>query len=123
VSPKATRAVQDAARRIVRERDGHRCQMCGASIVDRPSSIHHRRRRGMGGSALLERASNLVRLCGTGTTGCHGFVESQRTLATVRGWLLGYLDDPEATPLRCFDGWHTLTDDGVRLPYVGEANG
>jgi hypothetical protein len=121
MSPKATRAVQDAARRIVRERDGHRCQMCGASIVDQPSSIHHRRRRGMGGSALLERASNLVRLCGTGTTGCHGFVESQRTLATVRGWLLGYLDDPETTPLQCFDGWHTLDDLGGRHPYIGEA--
>jgi len=118
--PRASRAVQEAARRIVRERDGHRCQMCGVSIVDQPSSIHHRRRRGMGGSALLERASNLVRLCGTGTTGCHGFVESQRTLATVRGWLLGYLDDPEATPLQCYDGWMLLDDQGSRIPYTGE---
>ena len=120
MSPKATRATQEAARRIVRERDGHRCQMCGASIVDQPSSIHHRRRRGMGGSALLERASNLVRLCGTGTTGCHGFVESQRTLATVRGWLLGFLDDPEAAPLQCYDGWFLLDDQGSRIPYTGE---
>jgi hypothetical protein len=120
MSPRASRAVQDAARRIVRQRDGHLCQMCGASIVDQPSSVHHRRRRGMGGSALLERASNLVRLCGTGTTGCHGFVESQRTLATVRGWLLGYLDDPEATPLLCYDGWHLLLDDGSRIPSTGE---
>ena len=113
---KATRRNQEAARRIVRSRDGHRCQMCGASILNQPSSIHHRRRRGMGGSALLERPSNLVRLCGTGTTGCHGFVESQRTLATVRGWLLGFLDDPEATPLSCFDGWVLLSDDGSRTP-------
>jgi len=120
MSPRATRAVQEAARRIVRERDAGRCQMCGASIVDQPSSIHHRRRRGMGGSALLERASNLVRLCGTGTTGCHGFVESQRTLATVRGWLLGFLDDPEATPLQCYDGWMLLDDQGGRIPYTGE---
>lgn len=74
----------------------------------------------MGGSALLERASNLVRLCGTGTTGCHGFVESQRTLATVRGWLLGFLDDPETTPLQCYDGWFLLDDQGARIPYTGE---
>lgn len=92
--PKASRKVQEDARKIVRTRDGHRCQMCGCSIVDQPSSIHHRRRRGMGGSALLERPSNLVRLCGTGTTGCHGFVESNRTQSTTRGWLLGFLDNP-----------------------------
>lgn len=119
--PKATRAVMEAARTIVRQRDGHRCQMCGCSIVDQPSSIHHRRRRGMGGSALLERPSNLVRLCGTGITGCHGFVESERALATTRGWLLGFLDDPETTPLRCFDGWQLLSDTGDRAPYLGEA--
>jgi len=74
----------------------------------------------MGGSALLERPSNLVRLCGDGVQGCHGFVESQRTLAIVRGWLIGYLDDPETTPLLCFDGWHLLDDSGNRVPYIGE---
>lgn len=120
MNPKASRSTMEAARVIVRQRDGHRCQMCGGSIVDQPSSIHHRRRRGMGGSALLERPSNLVRLCGTGTTGCHGFVESQRNLATVRGWLLGYLDDPETTPLLCYDGWVLLDDLGGRTAYIGE---
>ncbi len=123
MSPKATRAVQDAARRIVRQRDGHRCQMCGASVLNIPSSVHHRRRRGMGGSALLERASNLVRLCGDGVRGCHGFVESNRTHAGEIGWLLGFLDNPESTPLLCFDGWHLLDDSGNRVPYIGEASG
>lgn len=121
MSPKATRAVEEAARKIVRARDGHRCQMCGASVLNIPSSVHHRRRRGMGGSALLERPSNLVRLCGDGVQGCHGFVESNRTQSTTRGWLLGYLDDPEATPLLCFDGWFVLDDNGGRHPYIGEA--
>lgn len=121
--PKASRKVQEAARNIVRTRDGSRCQMCGCSIVDAPSSIHHRRRRGMGGSALLERPSNLVRLCGTGTTGCHGFVESNRTQSTTRGWLLGFLDNPEEIPLLCFDGWMLLGDDGSRTPYIGEVAG
>lgn len=120
MSPKASRSTMEAARVIVRQRDGHRCQICGGSVVDQPSSIHHRRRRGMGGSALLERPSNLVRLCGTATTGCHGFVESERSLAIRRGWLLGYLDDPEATPLLCFDGWHTLDDLGGRTAYTRE---
>jgi hypothetical protein len=121
MSPKATRAVQEAARRIVRERDGHLCQMCGASVLDIPSSIHHRRRRGMGGSALLERPSNLVRLCGDGVQGCHGFVESHRTHAGEIGWLLGFLDNPEQTPLLTYSGWCLLDDSGGRLPYVGEA--
>lgn len=114
--PRASKRVMADARSIVRTRDGHRCQMCGASVLNIPSSIHHRRRRGMGGSALLERPSNLVRLCGDGVQGCHGRVESQRTHAKDIGWLLGYLDDPQTTPLLAYDGWVLLDDLGGRTP-------
>ena len=42
----------------------------------------------MGGSALLERPSNLVRLCGTGTTGCHGWVGRNQTESLRLGYQL-----------------------------------
>lgn len=117
VSPKATRAVEEAARRLVRERDGHCCKLCGQSIVDRPSAIHHRRRKGMGGSALLERASNLLRVCGHGNKDlCHGRVHGHSDWARDIGWMLRANQDPEATPILLVDGWFLLSDDGTRTP-------
>jgi hypothetical protein len=56
-------------------------------------SIQHRRARGSGGSYLVESngLDNLLVLCGTGTTGCHGWVEVQeRDLARRRGLWIGH---------------------------------
>lgn len=117
--PKATRAVQEAARRLVRERDGHHCQMCGRSIVDYPSSIHHRINRGSGGSAKLERASLLIRICGSGTTACHGWVTEHTAEASRLGWVLPKLNagiDPNAEPIATIHGWVLLDDTGGRSP-------
>jgi len=117
--PRATRAVQDAARSIVRTRDGHQCQMCGRSIVDFPSNIHHRINKGNGGSAQYERPSLLIRLCGSGTTYCHGWVTGHPKLAEDTGWLLPRNNpdiDPEQEPIQLFEGWFLLLDDGSRTP-------
>jgi hypothetical protein len=46
-----------------------------------PVSVHHRRPRMMGGSrneSTYIKPANLIVLCGSGTTGCHGWVESNR---------------------------------------------
>lgn len=128
MSPKATRAVQEAARRVVRERDSHLCQRCGRSIVDVQSAVHHRRRKGMGGSAVLERPSNLLRICGHGNKDlCHGIVHGYPDQAHDNGWILWDTEDPEFTPVLLFDGWHLLDDEGnrtpcapPRIPYLGE---
>jgi len=115
--PRATRAVEDAARRIVRIRDGHRCQLCGQSVLNIPSAIHHRRRKGMGGSALLESPSNLIRVCGSGNTdGCHGRVHGNPEWAHQAGWLLWETDDPQDTPILTIHGWVYLLRDGDRVP-------
>ena len=108
----------DAARRLVRERDGHQCQLCG-DIVKVYRNIHHRLNRGKGGSAKLERASILITICGDGVLFCHGRVTRNPTWAKSIGWLLPRNNpdiDPAQEPILLFDGWFLLGDDGSRTP-------
>lgn len=116
--PKATRQAIDAARTLVRDRDAWRCQMCGTLMVAGQSrSIHHRKPKGMGGSALLENASNLVQLCGVGNSdGCHGKAHSNPHWARNHGWIVARALDPTEIPVDMHDGWFTLADDGSRTP-------
>jgi hypothetical protein len=48
------------------------CELCGKR---RSESCHHAVPRGKGGDDVWE---NMVALCGSGTTGCHGEVETSR---------------------------------------------
>lgn len=122
MSPKASRKDVEAARSLVRTRDGHQCLMCGQSIVDRPSAIHHRIAKGMGGSAKLERVSNLVRLCGNGNAdGCHGKAHGNPRWARNHGWIVSRSLDPAEIPVDTHDGWVLLDDRGSRHPCIGEA--
>lgn len=113
MSPRASRKDVDAARRLVRERDGGRCLMCGTEA----DNIHHRRRKGMGGSALLEQPSNLVTLCGLGNaSGCHGEVHQNPWEAHCEGWLLYSGEIAAETPVMTRFGWVLLDDEGGRTP-------
>lgn len=122
--PRATgpRAVE---RLVIVARAGGSCELCGVPVafVDDDGqvtplaaySIHHRQPRGMGGTSdpAANSATNLLLLCGTGTTGCHGMVESQRALAVAHGWLVPKPLDPSSKPVRLFFGDDVyLTPDG-----------
>jgi 5-methylcytosine-specific restriction endonuclease McrA len=76
-------------RRIRAEKfDGLACRLC-----DSPASaagLHHILPRSLGGD---DTGANVVRLCGSGTTGCHGLVES-RDQAALSG-LASSLTDAE----------------------------
>lgn len=97
-------------RRTVAARAGWRCEICGAVLGwpdgsggatwCAPHSFHHRRARGMGGTRRPDTNSpaNLLLLCGTGTTGCHGRVEANRAAAHQLGWLLHQTEDPAQVP-------------------------
>ena len=50
---------------------GRSCRVCVGLLA---SSLHHLVPRSLGGD---DTADNLVGLCGTGTTGCHGRVEAR----------------------------------------------
>lgn len=89
-------------------RDGAWCVRCGVCVANVPSSLHHRLPRGRGGDAS---PSGLLLLCGSGTTGCHGQVESRRSNAYDDGLLCRTGERPANVPVLTHKGWRFYTDD------------
>jgi hypothetical protein len=93
----------EEVRQKVFMRAGWRCEKCGKRLNDNGYiSVHHRKPRGMGGSKGIELnlPSNLMLLCGSGTTGCHGYIESHRSEAYEQGWLVYRNADPAKEMVR-----------------------
>lgn|SRR5690606_11338268 len=104
-----------ATRRLVLERDGGACAWCGGVVGGGAYSLQHRRARGMGGTRRRDANSpaNLVTVCGSATTGCHGWIESHPGEAERRGFRLRQLADPVDVPVMYAGGaW-------FRLDHVG----
>lgn len=100
----------------VLDRDEFMCVRCGTYVGPFGDySIHHRRPRGMGGTKRPETdlPANLLTLCGSGTTGCHGQVESDRLEAISDGYLVGQTIDPATIPVRTHRGMAYLDNDGM----------
>ena len=70
--------------RKVDKRDGYACVRCGISLTVTSGSRHHRQRRRDGGHTT----SNLILLCGSGTTGCHGWAHAHPTNAHAAGYIV-----------------------------------
>jgi hypothetical protein len=117
-----------AVRTRVLKRDGYRCVRCG-----RPAgpgigsySIQHRVARSTGGGNTYP---NLILLCGSATTGCHGDVEARHPADLAAGYRLESWQDPAAEPVtlhsHCYGHSRVvwLTSDGQysRTPPSGGA--
>lgn len=117
-SPRGDRDWWEHATNALVMRSGGRCERCGRDLTDGRTSVsrHHRVRRRDGG----DRLSNLLLLCGTGTTGCHGHVTEHPTEAYASGWSVRALSvdqDPSTVPVRLADGhWWLLDDQGGKRP-------
>lgn len=97
---------------LVRDTHDH-CPHCGTT---EGLQIHHRKNRGMGGSKLLDRFDNLLRVCAW----LNLQMESDSDVAAEAremGWKLGqwdgfdhpYFDKPMMK-------WYLLTQDGRKIP-------
>ena len=110
-----SRAVTEA----VLDRACYCCEICGSPCADRRGtdwSLHHRRPRGMGGTrwAGINLPSNLLLVCGSGTTLCHGVIENYRAGAVAAGWLVLSRTDPATVAcLITGDRRVYLTDDAM----------
>lgn len=80
----------------IAERDGGRCARCGTVILGGPHSIHHLTH----GNRSDNRPQTLLTLCGSGTTGCHGWVTENRHLARLAGWVRSkHARNPDEQPV------------------------
>lgn len=110
-----TGSFSPAARAAIYGVTDGRCAGCGRTS---PLTCQHRRARGKGGTSLraVGDAANGLPLCGSGTTGCHGWAEAHPTYAALLGWRLTSgqtVEDPFWTAQY---GWRRyVADDGTLL--------
>ena len=97
---------------LVDHRDGMRCVRCGRSLYGVAASRHHRRRRSQSTKDVMHNVENLILLCGTGTTGCHGYVHGHPAESYEAGWLVHSWDDPLDIQVRSWRGLLLLDADG-----------
>jgi hypothetical protein len=115
-----------STRRAVRERSGGACELRLDRIcLGRATNASHRTPVGRGGKWS---PCNVLDACGSGTTGCHGWIEHHRTFAYARGLLLPSGTIPDDEPVRiCHPvlgpGWWRLNSDASmswQAPYEQE---
>jgi hypothetical protein len=80
-------------------------------------SVQHRRPAGMGGtnSPTFNAPWNVLLVCGSGTTGCHGWIETHRTLSQEAGWLVSQYADPATAIVMALGRPVLLTPDWAYL--------
>lgn len=109
IGPKTVRpskADERDAYELVTLRDSDTCQRCRRA---QGTNRDHRKNRSQGGWTV---ASNLQLLCGTGTTGCHGWATQHPADAVTDGWAVPGWADPAEWPAR---RW-MRTDHGMVRP-------
>jgi len=114
-------AIPPHARNTASTRDGA-CVRCG--LVE--FNLHHRQRRREGGHGV----ENLIALCGSGTTGCHGWAHANPEAARARGYIVPtWIESPADIPVSATSTrrggstsitvlppstWFLLREDGTR---------
>ena len=101
---------------MVLTRDRWRCVRCGKYLD--AGSIHHRRMRSHKWPGL-NLPSNLLTLCGSGVSGCHGWAHAHPAQAREDGFLVSAYDDhPETIPVHTWKGWMIPDNTGHWTPKV-----
>jgi len=115
------------------DREGQRCFYCRrvlswslrGSMLAGGWSVHHRKPRGMGGTREAMSYAHGIAICGTGVSGCHGWIEQHREISLELGLLIpksATTDEyrPENVRVRDKAGrWFLLTHDGRAVEVEG----
>jgi hypothetical protein len=89
------------------ERASGACEVCGSRSAN---NAHHRKNLSQGGTHEL---SNLLLLCGSGTTLCHGWITEHPGAAKREyGWSVWRSDEPADVPVLYRGQWVKLDNDG-----------
>lgn len=91
-------------RSALRRRADDCCEKCGLRYAN---NAHHRKNLSQGGEDTL---SNLMLLCGSGTTGCHGWITEHPKESYREGWSVRRGDDP-ASKRVLYRGTYVMLDD------------
>ena len=90
--------------RLVCERAGHYCEVCG-KVEEQTMALHHRKLKSRGGE---DSASNLIRIHHK----CHTYgkksIHLNPMMAEKNGWMVGSWQDPQEAPFLKPDGTHVL---------------
>jgi len=82
--------------KAIDKREQQRCAKCGV-IIWSGGSRHHRKFKSRGGG---DEVSNGILLCGSGTTGCHGWVHFNPVSAAMLGLVVGSEQDARLIPVQ-----------------------
>ena len=116
---------QSVGRELVAARSDGDCEVAIPGVCQgRATTVHHRRKRSQGGGWG---AANLLALCGSGTTGCHGWVEANPKASREWGWWI-FTGDGEPNTVSVFLHAHTdprwcLLDDRGSYSWVTSGTG
>ncbi|RSN65449.1 HNH endonuclease [Amycolatopsis sp. WAC 04182] len=109
------------ARRIVRLRSEGDCEVRIQDVcLGRATNFQHRKNRSQGGLYL---PSHGIDVCGSGTTGCHGWIHANPAESYANGWSVKSTQDPATVPFKHWlHGWVLPDDDGdFDYPKAGAA--
>lgn len=118
-------------RGLVLARDNFQCVACGKPVGGACTwwSLQHRLARGQGGG---NEAWNLIAMCGSAVTGCHGLCEARDREMQARGYWLESWQYPRAEPVMICgedggvtvwldDSGHYIDEDGNVITAPGRA--
>lgn len=104
------------AREIVYARSGGDCEVrIDGVCLGRGTNWHHRKNKSQGGQWC---ASNGLHLCGSGTTGCHGWITHEPAKSYRKGWAVRSGHNPIGVAVYIAGRYVFLDDVGnyVELP-------
>jgi hypothetical protein len=116
-----TRATCD----LVDARDEYCCARCGRSLYSVLTFSRHHRMMRSHPFPGLHLPGNVIDVCGSGSTGCHGYIHAHPAESYAKGWLVrgnANLLPTDVPILTARHGWILLDDQGHWTPTPSQEN-